>query len=843
VTLRPVLTDFSAGELSPKLSGRVDLPIYAKGAKEITNFRIGALGGVSKRPGTTLYHATTSNHAARIIPWVISDSITFLVELTATATPGEGRLEIHGATSGQLPLTTAYLAADLMEIQYEQTYRELYLVHPDHPPVFLRYSSGGVGAAVFEYDSDLQTMSANLIEWTAPTVTPYETYDFWEKIATWLVPRKAYVATTTFAARTCASVERRDNIVIVTFSSDPTHASIDTHTNTTLTGFSGLVVNSLQGFYVSGTGIPDGAYIVSNTATEATLSAAATGTATITLTRGNLRIAKGTTYIHQGTIDADLRPFLGSGNYPSVVFFHAGRLWLGGSANDPSTLWGSKPNDLMNFNLFEEVVYDVQTKTDPGIVLIGADSGAPGTTTVNGTTITGFSGLSVDALIGKYVTGLNIAYGTKVTDNDATTVTVNIGALAAGTSYIQFTDWKDAGVAEYDTAEGQTQQVGPGSAVRIKLATEEDETIRWISGKDALVVGTASSEWVIENAHNAVQVRAAMASRYGSAAMQARMVGGALLYVSASSRHVRQMAADLTPPLTAQASHMIESGITQIDFQQAPDVALYAVLANGEMVRCVFDQSMGVMAWDRIRLRTRDAETGAVLSPVDKITSVAVVPGTDRDYVYIVTLRTINTTPTYNIELFQENVDSVVTTRRYLDLSVQKGPSAAFTAVTGLGHLDGNMCTYRALSAAGTWIEGYVQPSGGSATVPSSTYAIVGLAYDAKLRTMRIDSRETEGMMKQIGDVFFRLLASCGFSLYWGDGNDANGTALAVGSRDSRDVAVIVPVLSGTAPLYTGPLQVTTDAPSEHDAELTIESTSPVPVGIQTIVPVVEVGG
>lgn len=63
-----------------------------------------------------------------------------------------------------------------------------------------------------------------------------------------------------------------------------TWASIGTHTNTTLTGFSGLTVNALAGVKVSGTGIPAGAYIVSNTATEATLSAAATGTATITLT-------------------------------------------------------------------------------------------------------------------------------------------------------------------------------------------------------------------------------------------------------------------------------------------------------------------------------------------------------------------------------------------------------------------------------------------------------------------------------------------------------------------------------------------------------------------------------
>jgi hypothetical protein len=64
-----------------------------------------------------------------------------------------------------------------------------------------------------------------------------------------------------------------------------TIASIGTTTGSpNLTGFVGLTINALAGTYVSGSGIPAGAYILSNTATAAVLSANATGTATITLT-------------------------------------------------------------------------------------------------------------------------------------------------------------------------------------------------------------------------------------------------------------------------------------------------------------------------------------------------------------------------------------------------------------------------------------------------------------------------------------------------------------------------------------------------------------------------------
>lgn len=834
-TMRPLLTDFSAGELSPKLAGRVDLPVYFKGAQEITNFRVNPLGGASKRPGTSFVYETLNGAVARLIPWKIDDSTIFVIELTATATPGEGRLRLFyngspvtDSTPATISLTTTLLASELMAVQYAQSYREIYLVHKNHAPHFLRYVSGTPTTAVFEYTSSDDSFGSNLIEWTAPTTTPYEMYDFWEKVGTWLMPRKSYPATGTFATKAVTYIERRDKSIIITLATG-TFASIGTtNTSTTLTGFSSLTIDSLKGLYVSGTGIPEGAYIVSNTATEATLSAAATATGTITLTRGNLLLDKTSTYIHQGNLAIDMRPFYGTDNYPGVVCYYAGRLWLGGSVNDPSTFWGSKVNDLKNFNIYETVVYDAKEETDSGIVMFGTSDGVSATTTASGTTITGFSGLTPDALIGKYVTGLNIAYGTKVTDNDATTVTIDIGALAAGTCFLRFTDWHDAGISEYETVENETQQVGPGSAIRFKLATEEDESLCWISGHDGLQIGTGSTEWVIENAHNATQVRAIQVSRYGSSLIQARMVGGVTVYVGASSRHIRQLSADLLPPLTAQAEHMVTSGVTQIDFSQAPDVCLWAVLTNGELLRCVMDQSMGVMAWDRTELRSGD-----------KVLSICVVPGATRDYVYIVTERTINSTTKRYIELFQENTDLTTAegsastswiTRMYLDCMVQKYHATAFTTVTGLAHLNDQECVYRAYlhnadASLEDWSEGTVTPSAGTATIPSSHYAIIGLGFNATLKTMRIDARETEGLNKNIGSVFFRLLRSFEFTLKWGT---VTGKSAAV-------------VLDDDAEPYTGGILVTTDAPSGTDAELTIESNSPVPCGIQSIVPVIEV--
>ena len=114
--------------------------------------------------------------------------------------------------------------------------------------------------------------------------------------------------------------------------------------------------------------------------------------------------------------------------------------------------------------------------------------------------------------------------------------------------------------------------------------------------------------------------------------------------------------------------------------------------------------------------------------------------------------------------------------------------------------------------------------AGGSVTVPSTTYALVGLSYEAKLTTNWIDSVETVGLTKGIGRIFMRLFRSMGFTLKYSD-----------------DVAApSVPVVMTN---YTGPKHITTDIPNLVDAALTIVSDAPDPVGIQSIVPEIEIGG
>ena len=56
-------SNFTAGELSPRLGGRTDLSKYYNGCNQLTNFLVHPHGGASRRPGTRYVAACKSASA------------------------------------------------------------------------------------------------------------------------------------------------------------------------------------------------------------------------------------------------------------------------------------------------------------------------------------------------------------------------------------------------------------------------------------------------------------------------------------------------------------------------------------------------------------------------------------------------------------------------------------------------------------------------------------------------------------------------------------------------------------------------------------------------------------
>lgn len=128
-------SDFTGGEVSPRLYGRVDNDKVKVSLKEATNVTIQPQGPVLRRAGTRyIAEVKTSSTATRLIRFQVSDSDAYILEF--------GNLYIRfytnsaQVTSGgpAYEVTSPYATADLEGLQVRLVGLVLYITHPSHAP-------------------------------------------------------------------------------------------------------------------------------------------------------------------------------------------------------------------------------------------------------------------------------------------------------------------------------------------------------------------------------------------------------------------------------------------------------------------------------------------------------------------------------------------------------------------------------------------------------------------------------------------------------------------------------------------------------------------------------------
>jgi len=132
---------FAGGELSPSLYGRSDLAKYAVGLARCRNFVITPQGRALNRVGTTFFASAKYAGPTRIIPFIIDENTSYIIELGAlymriyrTAHTGGG-----GGGSAYVEIATAYLNGDLFQIKYAQQGNVMTLVHQNYLPLELTW--------------------------------------------------------------------------------------------------------------------------------------------------------------------------------------------------------------------------------------------------------------------------------------------------------------------------------------------------------------------------------------------------------------------------------------------------------------------------------------------------------------------------------------------------------------------------------------------------------------------------------------------------------------------------------------------------------------------------------
>lgn len=141
-------TNFTAGEISPRMKGRGDVARYQNGAERIENAIVVVHGGAMRRAGFRYLAATKhANRRCRLIRYVFSTEVAYVLEF------GHQYVRVFDGATGAvivddaldpIEIASPYTEAQLFDVTVKQSADAMFLFHPDVPTQQLQRLSGNL---------------------------------------------------------------------------------------------------------------------------------------------------------------------------------------------------------------------------------------------------------------------------------------------------------------------------------------------------------------------------------------------------------------------------------------------------------------------------------------------------------------------------------------------------------------------------------------------------------------------------------------------------------------------------------------------------------------------------
>lgn len=287
-------SDFTAGEISPKLLARTDLKAYDNALKTMENAYAMTHGGAKRRPGTVFVgEVKDSTQRARLIPFIYSKTVSFVLVFNAGVIQfiKNGAYVMNGGN--RYEIACPYSESELADITFAQAGNTLYIAHTNYAPRML------------------QRVTDTNWTLTPLTFTYRALTDQWYKND--YIKFKLLGGSTQYAVGDVFTITT-DASGNVTGTSGPTPA--------------GTNKGVMYGAVVTNTKVAQTwtitCQVSTSTRQEWTVSGSVSGTPTLTWN---------------------------TGKYPSTVGFFEQRLYFGGTSAEPQTIWGSVTGDYTNFTI------------------------------------------------------------------------------------------------------------------------------------------------------------------------------------------------------------------------------------------------------------------------------------------------------------------------------------------------------------------------------------------------------------------------------------------------------------------------------------------------------------
>lgn len=328
-------SNFTSGELDPKLLGRVDLAVYYNAMRQARNVTPLIQGGISRRDGCSYVDEQSSPTIDRLFAFKFSTEEEYILGFADSRMyiyKDGTALQTNISGSGNDYLSVPYAAAQIPDLDIVQSADTVILVHPDVEPRKIVRTS----------DTD----------WTISTLGLFNIPQYDYADASSPTPTSE-IQTITFAN---ANTSDRFSIGLEGILTDAIIWSNDQSTNAKNIedALQDLPNTPSTGISVSATSLT--VYVVTLADASANDWELLTGTPINTQSSSfNM-----TSVETQKGVSRAEDVWSATRGWPRSVTFHEGRLYFGGSRSRPQTLWGSVVNDFFNFD-------DGKARDDEGI--------------------------------------------------------------------------------------------------------------------------------------------------------------------------------------------------------------------------------------------------------------------------------------------------------------------------------------------------------------------------------------------------------------------------------------------------------------------------------------------
>ena len=840
------LTNFTGGELSPRLDGRTDLTKYASGCSTLENLVVYPHGSAARRPGSTFVaEVADSDNKTRLIPFEFSTTQTYMLEFSnlkmrvykdsgavlegdktisaiTAANPAVVTATSHGYSNGDEVLISGvsgmtevngkrFLVADKTTNTFELQDKDGVDINSTS---FTAYSSGGVANKVFEITTPYTTAQLFDLKFAQSADVMYITHPAHE------VEKLSRTAHTTWT------------LTDVDFTKGPMQDA--NTTDTTLNPGQSAVGTGIALVASAVTGINGGSGFQSTDVGRFVyLSAGYAKITGVTDTTNAVMTIITALDSASATANWQLGAFSDTTGHPSCVTFFEQRLVFAGTTDQPQTIFFSKSGDYENMDANiggtiaddDAIIYTIASNQVNAIRFMTATR-----TLIIGTAGGEFtvSGGGTDSA----VTPTNILIKKQSNHGAA-----NVDAIAVGnaTLFLQRAKRKIRELAYNFDVDGYiapdmtilAEHISEGGLTQIAYQQEPNQIVYGVRGDGELVGLTYQREQQVTAWHRHI-----FGGRFGNATVTVTDYAN----IANGTRIVLTKADGTTTTFTSATSSTTGKFHTTTSNNQSATNLKTLIDADSDFTATVSSNvvtitetsplSTGFLTVTSLDDSTRLAKTNEGKAVCE---SVAVIPTDDTEYqVYVIVKRTINGATRRFVEILNvfdfDETDN--TSFNFLDSALSYSGSAA-TTISGLDHLEGQ--TVSILADGATHPDKTV--SSGSVTLDrSSTNVKIGLAYTSLLQTMRLNAGSqngtSQGKTKRIYDITVRMFETIGVEV----GPDLSNME-RIPFRSSADL------MDEGIPPFTGDKEVEFRGNYETDGFIYVRQRQPLPFTILSLYP------